>query len=76
MAFADELVLEALFSIALGFQPKVRIPKVSRRVSDVLWILQRESGDAEKQTNTGGVAASNLQSLTARPLVLSWIGHC
>ena len=31
MAFADKLVLEALFSIALGFQPKVRIPKIARR---------------------------------------------
>ena len=30
-AFADKLVLEALFSIALGFQPKVRIPKIIRR---------------------------------------------
>ena len=30
-AFADQLVLEALFSIALGFQPKVRIPKITRR---------------------------------------------
>ena len=29
MAFADKLVLEALFSIALGFQPKVRIPKIT-----------------------------------------------
>ena len=26
----------------------------------------------EKQKNTSGLAASNLQSLTARPLVLSW----
>ena len=30
-AFADKLVLEALFSIALGSQPKVRIPKIARR---------------------------------------------
>ena len=30
-AFAEKLVLEALFSIALGFQPKVRILKTARR---------------------------------------------
>ena len=30
-AFADKLVLEAFFSIALGFQPKVRTPKIARR---------------------------------------------
>ena len=32
MAFADKLVLEALFSIALSFQPKVRLwqPRVPK----------------------------------------------
>ena len=52
-AFADKLVLEAPFSIALGFQPKVRIPKITRRGSDVLWIFQRESGGPDRYTTNG-----------------------